>query len=201
MQATFDGALAHGDVVFLAPSEVGESGGPGFRGNDAQVAGDSPGKEDARLGFPVSDDLLDLGGGSEDHHDFLGARGDGNQIEILDHFLAPTKATADFRFLDGWTFPQNREETLRDRQGIAQAMEFPISGAPGNSLEQIGGGFFAKTLQGGEPAVAAGLFQGGLGLDLQFFAENLEFFWTQSGKIEQGEQAGGDGGPEFLEVG
>ena len=80
-------------------------------------------------------------------------------------------------------------------------MEFPISRAPGNGLQQVGGGFFAKTLQGGQPAVAAGLFQAGLGLDLQFFAEDLEFFWPQSGKIEQGEQAGGDGGPEFLELG
>ena len=93
------------------------------------------------------------------------------------------------------------EETLGHGQGVPQAVEFSVGGPPGDGLEQIGGGFFAKTIQGSESTVAAGLFQGGLGFDLQFFAENLELFRAQAGEVEKSEKAGRDRGPEFLEVG
>lgn len=47
------------------------------------------------------------------------------------------------------------EKSLSDGQGIAEAMELLVGGTACNSFEEVGGGFFPKACNGGEPPIGA----------------------------------------------
>ena len=155
VKTLIDGALAEGDIMLLGSSEVGEGCGPGFGGNDAEVAGDAPSKDDTGFGFALGDDFLDRRGGDECLHDFLGLGGGGDEIEIFDNFFASAEAAGDLCLLDVWALAEVGEKSLSDGQGIAEAMELLVGGAAGDGFEKVGGGFFSQTCNRGEATIGA----------------------------------------------
>lgn len=161
VEAAVNGALAEGDIVFLGTSEVSEGGGPSGGGDNAKIAGDATGKDDAGFGFPVGDDLFHVGGGDKSLHDFLRFFGGGDEIEVFNDFLAPAKAAGDFGLEDGGGGAEVGEKGLGGGQGRTEAVVFTIGGAALDGVEQVGGGFRAEAGERGEATVLAGLGEGG----------------------------------------
>ncbi len=201
METTINGALAKGDIVLFGSGEVGEGGGPRFRGNDAEVARDTPCEKDAGFCFPVGNDLFHIGCGDEGLHDDLGLGGSGDEIEVFDDFFSAAEAAPDFRFLDGGTFFQMGEQDLCGRKGIAEAVEFAVGGTAGDGLEEVGGGFFPEAVEGSETTVLAGGGECGKILDAQFFPQGSKLFGAKAGEVKEGKKARGNGSTELLEVG
>jgi len=67
----------------------------------------------------VSDDFFHVGGRGKSFHDLLGFFGGGDQIEVFDDLLSSSEATRDFGLVDGWAFPEVRQEGLGSGQGGA----------------------------------------------------------------------------------
>ena len=119
MQTAIHSSLAEGDVMFFGPGEVGQSGGPSLGWNNAQVAGDTPLKNDAGFGFAVSDHFFDIRAGNKGLHDLLGFFGGGDQIKVLDDFLSAPKAAGNFGLKDDRRFAEVSQEGLGGGEGIA----------------------------------------------------------------------------------
>src|SRR5579883_688802 len=96
--------------------------------------------------------------------------------------------------------PQGVEQLLSERQAIDEQMLRGIIPAPGNALAYVGGSLFAKSLELGNSAIPACLFELLDAVDPKLVMNHLDFFGADPWNFEHGHKSGRNGGLEFLEV-
>ena len=76
-----------------------------------------------------------------------------------------------------------------------------VGAAEFDALENFGLGFFAEAVEAGDLAGKAGGFEFGDGFDAEFVVQGLDLFGADAGDLDHFEQAGRDGGFEFVVIG
>jgi 3' terminal RNA ribose 2'-O-methyltransferase Hen1 len=200
-QAAFDGALAHDNVVFLAAGEVSEGEGKFGVADDAEIGLNAAFDNDGGFGFAVGADAEDGGLFRKKVEDFGRFFGGGEEVDVTNNFFVAAQTAGGTAADDIGVLAEIFEEGFGGDHGVAEEMARGVLAAELDAGNDVGLGFGAEAGELRDFILLTGFFQLFQRGDAELVVHGFDFFRTDAGDGEHLDEAGRDGGFEFVVVG